>query len=64
MAILSENRPEWAVADLATQALGAVNVSLYTSLPAGQVEYIIKDSGARVFFCVYRYPTQEGRADL
>ena len=48
VAILSENRPEWAFTDLATQLLGAVNVSLYTSLPASQVAFIVKDSGARV----------------
>ncbi len=48
VAILSENRPEWAVTDLATQILGGVNVSLYTSLPASQVGYIVKDSGAKV----------------
>lgn len=49
VAVLSENRPEWAITDLATQFLGAVNVSLYTSLPASQAGYIIKDSGAKVF---------------
>ena len=49
VAILSENRPEWAITDMATQMLGAVNVSLYTSLPAEQVGYIIQDSGAKVF---------------
>lgn len=49
VAILSENRPEWAVTDLATQILGAVNVSLYTSLPADQIAYIIKDSGSKIF---------------
>ncbi len=49
VAILAENRPEWAVTDMAMQLLGAINVSLYTSLPADQVEYIMKDSGARVF---------------
>lgn len=48
VAILSENRPEWAVTDLATQMLGAMNVALYTSLPASQVAYILKDSGAKV----------------
>ena len=48
VAILSENRPEWAVADLATQLLGGINVSLYTSLPPDQVEYIVKDSGSKV----------------
>ncbi len=49
VAILSENRPEWAVTDLATQMLGAVNVALYTTLPASQVSYIVKDSGAKIF---------------
>ena len=48
VAILSENRPEWAITDLATQFLGAVNVSLYTTLPASQVGYILKDSGAKI----------------
>lgn len=49
VAILSENRPEWVITDLATQILGGVNVSLYTSLPASQVGYIIEDSGSKVF---------------
>ena len=49
VAILSENRPEWAITDLATQLLGAVNVALYTTLPASQVGYIVKDSRARLF---------------
>ena len=49
VAILSENRPEWAYTDMATQLLGAVNVSLYTTLPSKEVSYIIHDSGASVF---------------
>lgn len=48
--ILSENRYEWAVVDLATQLVGAINVSLYTTLPANQCEFILKDSGAKIFF--------------
>ena len=48
--ILSENRYEWAVIDMAIQQLGGVNVALYTSLPESQCEYIINDSGARLFF--------------
>ncbi|MEX2346106.1 MAG: long-chain fatty acid--CoA ligase [Balneolaceae bacterium] len=50
VAILSENRYEWAVTDLAIQMTGAINVSLYTTLPPGQCEYILKDSGAKLFF--------------
>ena len=50
IAILSENRYEWAVFDMAVQLIGAVNVALYTSLPPEQCEYILNDSGAKLFF--------------
>jgi len=50
VAILSENRYEWAIVDLALQLIGGVNVSLYTSLPAKQCEYILQDSEAKIFF--------------
>lgn len=50
VAILSENRYEWAVVDMALQLIGGVNVSLYTSLPSAQCEYILKDSEAEFFF--------------
>jgi long-chain acyl-CoA synthetase len=46
VAILSENRPEWAVADHAILAAGAVTVPIYPTLLADQVEYILADSGA------------------
>ena len=47
IALLSENRVEWAVTDLAAQSLGLINVAPYASLPAEQVAYIVRDSGAR-----------------
>lgn len=50
IAILSENRYEWAVVDMATQLVGAVNVALYSTLPANQCEYILQDSGSILFF--------------
>ena len=50
VAILSENRPEWAVADFATQALGGVVVPIYGTLTPEQTAYILRDSGARVIF--------------
>lgn len=50
VAILSENRYEWAVIDLALQLIGGVNVSLYTSLPPKQCRYILQDSEAKLFF--------------
>lgn len=50
VALLSENRYEWVVVDLALQLIGGVNVSLYTSLPPNQCEYILQDSEAELFF--------------
>ena len=47
VAILSENRPEWAILDLATLAAGAVTVPIYPTLPASQVAHILADSGAK-----------------
>ena len=47
VAILSENRPEWAIADLAILAAGAVVVPIYPTLPAAQVAHILADSGAK-----------------
>ena len=48
MALLSENRVEWAIADLACLCLGGTTVGMFASLPAGQVEYIVQDAGARL----------------
>jgi long-chain acyl-CoA synthetase len=45
--IVSENRPEWVIADLGILALGAVSVPLFTAIPPAQVEYIVGDSGVR-----------------
>jgi len=50
VAILSENRHEWAVADFACMLLGAVVVPIYTTLTAEQTAYILRDSGARAIF--------------
>ena len=47
VAILSENRPEWAICDLAALAAGAVSVPVYPTLPASQVAHILSDSGAK-----------------
>ena len=48
LAILSENRHEWAVADFASLLLGAVVVPIYSTLTAQQTAYILSDSGAKV----------------
>src|SRR3954470_7974342 len=50
VAILSENRPEWAIADFASLTSGLTDVPIYPTLPADQVAYILKDSGAVAIF--------------
>lgn len=51
VAILSNTRPEWMMADLAIVSLGAISVSVYHSLPSEEVGFILYDSGAKVIFC-------------
>jgi long-chain acyl-CoA synthetase len=50
VAILSENRPEWMIADFASLLLGAVSVPIYATLTGEQTAYILRDSGARAIF--------------
>lgn len=50
VALLSENRPEWSIADLAILSLGAINVPIYTTQAVDQIRYILSDSGARAIF--------------
>src|SRR5512146_3232183 len=51
IAILSENRPEWAIADFATLLVGACVVPIYATLTADQCLYVLRHSGARAVFC-------------
>jgi long-chain acyl-CoA synthetase len=50
IALLSENRPEWSIADLAILSLGAINVPIYTTQAVEQIRYILSDSGTRAIF--------------
>jgi len=47
VAILSENRPGWYLADMAILNLGAINVPLYPSLPSNQIEYVLNNCSAK-----------------
>lgn len=51
VAILSENRPEWAVVDYAVLTSRLIDVPVYPTLPAEQIVHLLKDSGARAVFC-------------
>jgi long-chain acyl-CoA synthetase len=50
VALLSENRPEWVLADRAVLCLGAVTVPVYPNLPVAHVAEILRDSGAKLAF--------------
>jgi len=50
VAILSENRPEWAMTDIAILAAGAVSVPIYPTLTPNSIQYILNDSGTVVLF--------------
>ena len=50
VALLSENRPEWAYADLATLSLGAVVVPIYPTASPKEIEHILNHCGATLLF--------------
>jgi long-chain acyl-CoA synthetase len=51
IAIISENRPEWSLVDLAILSLRAVTVPIYTTQAVEQIRYILENSGAKML-CV------------
>jgi long-chain acyl-CoA synthetase len=50
VAILAENSPAWAIADYACLLSGIADVPIYPTLPAEQIAYILRDSGAVAVF--------------
>ncbi|HEX8745740.1 MAG TPA: long-chain fatty acid--CoA ligase [Pyrinomonadaceae bacterium] len=48
--LLSQNCPEWTLADAGALFAGAVDVPIYSTQTPSQVSYILRDSGARVLF--------------
>lgn len=50
VALLSENRAEWVIADYAMLCSGILNVPLYPTLPGSQTAFILNDAGARAIF--------------
>ncbi len=50
VAILCENRPEWAYIDFGCLTARCADVPVYPTLPAGQISYILRDSGAVAIF--------------
>jgi long-chain acyl-CoA synthetase len=64
IALLSENRPEWSIADLAILSLGAINVPIYTTQAVDQIGFILADSGARAIFISNRKLYRHARLAL
>jgi long-chain acyl-CoA synthetase len=50
VAILSENRPEWMIADFACVCSGIIDVPVYATLTAEQTLYLLQNSRARIVF--------------
>jgi long-chain acyl-CoA synthetase len=50
VALLSENRLEWAIADFATMLLGAIDVPIYATQTSEQCVHILQHSQARILF--------------
>ncbi|MDN5858119.1 MAG: AMP-binding protein [Pseudonocardia sp.] len=48
VAVHAQNRPEWVIADLAVQGLGAQTVGIYPTSPAAEVEYLLGHCRAKV----------------
>lgn len=47
VALMSENSPEWVITDLGSMSAGALNVPVYPTLTAPQLEYILNNCGAK-----------------
>ncbi len=54
VAILSENRPEWAITDYACLTDCMTDVPVYATLPSKQVGHVLRDSGSRAVCCSTR----------
>jgi len=48
IALIAENRWEWAVADFAILAINAVNVPIYPTLTGEQIAVLLADAGCRI----------------
>ena len=67
--ILSENRPEWQIADLAIMSIGAITVPVYTTSTTSDYSHVVNHSGARCMIisshelCIKALPALENSSD-
>ena len=50
VAIISANRPEWLITDLACQQVGAVLTPIYPTISQHELAFVLNDAGARILF--------------
>ncbi len=50
IAYVGQSSPEWTIIDMAILNCGAIGVPIYTTQSVNQVEYILKNSGAKAMF--------------
>lgn len=50
IAVISNNRPEWLLLDLAVQKAGAVLVPIYPTLAAPELEFVLNDASVKLVF--------------
>lgn len=64
VALLSDNCVEWTLSDAGCQFAGAIDVPIYSTLTPAQVQYILRDSGARALFIQTREKFDQLKAVL
>lgn len=50
IAILSKNRPEWLILDLAVQQIGAVLTPIYPTINVNELEFVLNDAQVKMVF--------------
>ena len=50
IAVISSNRPEWLILDLAVQMTGAVLVPLYPTLAETELQFVLQDAAVKLVF--------------
>jgi len=50
ISIVSQNRPEWNLADMGINKIGGINVPIYPNITSADYEYILNDAGVKILF--------------
>ena len=50
IAVISKNRPEWVMLDLAVQKIGAVLTPVYPTINVNELEFVLNDAAVKIVF--------------